>query len=151
MELLFENHANLLYLIGAVALIVELTIMGLSGALLFFALGCISTGILISLGVVTTWQYEILSVGLITAVWAAILWLPLKKLQGNGKTLDTSSDMIGLTVIVSEVVTNNSGSIRYSGINWQAKRYQQSEPTNIEIGTSVTIRGVEGTVMLVEE
>ena len=95
MEVIFENHANLLYVLGAIALVIELTVMGLSGALLFFALGCITTGVLVSLGIVSSWQYEVLSVGLSTGLWALVLWQPLKKLQGAGKAVDTSSDMTG--------------------------------------------------------
>lgn len=150
MELLLENHANLLYVIGAIALIIELTVMGLSGALLFFALGSITTGIFVSLGIVNSWQYTVLFVGVFTAFWAFILWKPLKKLQGSGKVVDTSSDMIGLTVTVSEIITKNNGSIRYSGINWQARLYDDTLIRNIEVGESVIIRSVDGTVMLVE-
>ncbi|MBO1254683.1 NfeD family protein [Alteromonas sp. 5E99-2] len=150
MEYILDNHDNVLYLIGGLALVIELTIMGLSGTLLFFALGCICTGVLVSLGVVSTWQYEVLLVGLISTVWAGVLWAPLKKLQGTDKAVDTSSDMIGMKVVVSAVVTNTSGAIRYSGIDWQAKCFNQDESTNIDVGTSVTIKAVEGTVMLVE-
>ncbi len=150
MEVIFENHANLLYVLGAIALVIELTVMGLSGALLFFALGCITTGVLVSLGIVSSWQYEVLSVGLSTGLWALVLWQPLKKLQGAGKAVDTSSDMIGLTVNVSEQITANSGSIRYSGINWQARLYEEGSSAIIEAGESVIIKGVNGTVMLVE-
>ena len=150
MEVIFENHANLLYVLGAIALVIELTVMGLSGALLFFALGCITTGVLVSLGIVSSWQYEVLSVGLSTGLWALVLWQPLKKLQGAGKAVDTSSDMIGLTVNVSEQITANSGSIRYSGINWQARLYEEGSSAIIEAGQSVIIKGVNGTVMLVE-
>lgn len=150
MEYVLDNHDNVLYLIGALALIIELTIMGLSGTLLFFALGCICSGVLVSLGVVSTWQYEVLSVGLISGLWAALLWVPLKKLQGSDKPVDSSSDMIGISVVVSSPITSNDGSIRYSGINWQARCYHQNLSTNIDVGTSVTIKGVDGTVMLVE-
>ena len=55
--------------------------MGLSGPLLFFAIASLTTGILVSVGFIDGWQSEILTVGLLTAVVAAILWKPLKSLQ----------------------------------------------------------------------
>ena len=76
--------------------------MGLGGPLLFFAIGSLFTGILITMGIIDGWQSEILSVGLLTALVAALLWKPLKSLQNSKGKTDNSSDMVGLKVLVSE-------------------------------------------------
>lgn len=151
MDYLIENHDKLLYVIGGISLVLELTIMGLSGPLLFFALGCVLSGFLVSFGLLTTWEYEVLSVGLLTIFSALVLWKPLKKLQGEGKKFDTSSDMIGQIVTVSLPVTGSEGAIRYSGINWQAKLHPEAKLATVEEGMQVEIIAVDGTVMLVKE
>ena len=43
-----QHHDQLLYLIAGVSFIAELTLMGMSGPLLFFAMGCFVTAVLIS-------------------------------------------------------------------------------------------------------
>mgnify|MGYP003384289080 CR=1 FL=1 len=98
----FENPEHLWYLIAGISFVVELSIMGLSGPLLFFAIASLSTGILVSIGIIEGWQSEVLAVGILTAIVAAILWKPLKSLQNSKGKTDNSSDMVGLKVLVSE-------------------------------------------------
>jgi len=150
MELFIDNHDKLLYVLGALSLVIELSIMGLSGPLLFFALGCIITGFLVTTGMISSWEYEALSVGVTSILFALILWKPLKKLQGKGHAADTSSDMIGKQVPVSEAISKSAGSIRFSGINWQARLADDADVTEINEGQSVVIIGVNGTTMVVK-
>lgn len=151
MDYLLNNHGNLLYVIGAISLVVELFILGMSGPLLFFALACISTGVLVSVGLLTTWEHEVLFVGILSIIIAATLWKPLKKLQGGSgpAPIDTSSDMIGLTVPISQKVNQSEGTIRYSGISWQARLSSESNEDSIDIGNNVKIIGVQGNVMII--
>lgn len=145
-----SHHAQLLILIGAIALVVELTVMGLSGPLLFFALSCFLTAVLAGLGILHSWESEVLSVGTITAVIAVILWQPLKRFQNNGGGPDTSSDMIGKHVPCSVEITAQSGSIRYSGINWNARLDNSVNDSSIPEGVQCIISGVDGNVMIVK-
>ena len=146
-----ENHDKLLYIIASVSLVIELAIIGLSGPLLFFAIGCGVTGLLVSLGIVSGWEIEVLCVGLLSLLSAVFLWKPLKKFQGTAPVQDTSSDMIGQVVPVSGEVTLLGGSIRHSGINWQARLDDQSSLESIDVDSRVEIVGVEGNVMIVRE
>ena len=146
-----ENHDKLLYIIASVSLVIELAIIGLSGPLLFFAIGCGVTGLLVSLGIVSGWEMEVLCVGLLSLLSAVFLWKPLKKFQGTAPVQDTSSDMIGQVVPVSGEVTPLGGSIRHSGINWQARLDDQSPLESIEVDSRVEIVGVDGNVMIVRE
>lgn len=150
MEFIIDNHDKLLYVLGALSLVIELSIMGLSGPLLFFALGCIFTGFLVTTGMVSSWEYEALSVGVTSILFAIILWKPLKKLQGKGVAADTSSDMIGKQVPVSEAISKSTGSIRFSGINWQARLADDADIIEINEGECVEIIGVDGTIMIVK-
>jgi len=150
MEYLIENPAHLWFLISGISFVIELSIMGLSGPLLFFALASLVTGILISVGFVDGWQSEILAVGLLTALIAAILWKPLKTLQNSKDKTDNSSDMIGLKVPASADITTTSGSIRYSGINWSARLVDDCGVEIINDTNLCVIVAIVGNTMLVK-
>ena len=151
MDYFIQNHDKLLYLIAGLSLLLELTLMGLSGPLLFFSIGCAVTGVLSSYGVLDNWESEVLSVGIFSVLSALVLWRPLKRFQGSEPVSDTSSDMIGQIVPVSEEVTLHGGRIRHSGINWQARLDGDSTVEKLEVGLRVEISGVDGNVMIVRE
>ncbi|PCK00418.1 MAG: acriflavin resistance protein [Zetaproteobacteria bacterium] len=150
-DYILNNHAHLLYALAGLSVVLELTVIGLSGPLLFFAVGCLITGLFVNLGVISSWELEVLSVGVLSILSAVILWKPLKKFQGKANIRDDASDMIGKIVPVSEIVTATGGSIRYSGINWQAKLDKGSSLESLESGASVEICAVKGTTMIVKE
>lgn len=145
-----EHHAQLFYLIAGISFIIELTVLGLSGPLLFFAIASVLTGILIHLNVISGWEGEVLSVGILTAIIAAFLWKPLKQFQNSGGGADTSSDMIGKTVPSSSEITHISGHIRFSGIEWSARLATDHDESTIKPDTPCIIVGVEGNVMIVK-
>ncbi len=150
MEYFLENPDHLWYLIAGISFVIELSIMGLSGPLLFFALASLVTGILISVGLIVGWQSEILSVGLLTALVAALLWKPLKSLQNSKEKTDNSSDMVGLKVPASSDINNSSGSIRYSGIDWQARLADEANVDLINESGLCQIVAITGNIMLVK-
>jgi membrane protein implicated in regulation of membrane protease activity len=150
MEYFLENPDHLWYLIAGISFVIELSIMGLSGPLLFFAIASLTTGILITIGFVEGWQSEIFTVGILTAVVAAILWKPLKSLQNSKGKTDNSSDMVGLTVLVSTEITVTAGTIRYSGIDWQARLAEEANGESISAQSQCEIVGITGNIMLVK-
>ena len=149
-DYLLNNHDNLLFAIAAISLLIELALIGLSGPLLFFAIGCGLTGLLVSFQVIHGWEIEVLFVGILSLLSAIILWAPLKKFQGTTKVHDRSSDLIGQRVMVSETITISSGSVRYSGINWSARLDTATQIEVITSGTQVLITGVDGNIILVK-
>ncbi|MCJ8312283.1 MAG: NfeD family protein [Saccharospirillaceae bacterium] len=149
-DFITNNHDYVLYIIAAIAFLIELSVMGLSGPLFFFAIATLLTGILSSLGILNNWQIEIASVGVLTTVSAVVLWKPLKKFQNQGGGPDTSSDMIGKTVPSASEITKVSGHIRFSGINWNA-RLDESESESIAEAQNCVITGVDGNTMLVKK
>lgn len=150
MEYFLENPDHLWYLIAGISFVIELSIMGLSGPLLFFAIASLTTGILVGIGIIEGWQSEVLAVGVLTALVATILWKPLKKLQNSKGKTDNSSDMVGLKVMVSEDVTAIAGSIRYSGINWQARLADEANVTIINQKSQCIIAAISGNTMFVK-
>ncbi|MFT4766460.1 MAG: hypothetical protein ACI9OH_003589 [Oleispira sp.] len=145
-----QNHDKLLYALAGIILVIELTILGLGGPLLFIGIACAITGVFVTIGFLSSWETEVLSVGILSLVIAMILWKPLKQLQGPRKVSDSSSDMIGQVVPVSEQVTRKGGSVRHSGINWQARLDASSLVDALDSGERVEISGVEGNVMIVK-
>ncbi|WP_235015223.1 NfeD family protein [Oceanicoccus sp. KOV_DT_Chl] len=104
-----------------------------------------------SAGVISGWEAELFTCGVLTGLAALLLWRPLKQFQNSGGGPDTSSDMIGQQVPVSTAVTHAvGGTIRHSGINWNARLSNGAAVESIAVGEICVIVGVEGNVMLVE-
>ncbi len=149
MESFIAHHHLMWYAIAGVCLVIELGVMGLSGPLLFFGIASIVTGILVNAGVIDGWQSEVLVVGILTAVITLLLWKPLKKVQNKRPKTDNSSDMIGLQVPVIEDITKTAGTIRYSGVNWNARLADNATVDMIKNSSICLIVAVTGTTMLV--
>lgn len=145
-----DNHAHLFYVIAGLSFLVELTVMGLSGPLLFFAIASFMTAMLISMGLISGWEAEIFTLGVLTAAIALLLWGPLKRFQNSGDGSDNSSDMIGRQVPVSKAVSQAEGSIRYSGIDWSSRLDEGAGVDSIEEGKLCIITSVNGNIMLVK-
>ncbi|MFK8050584.1 MAG: NfeD family protein [Halioglobus sp.] len=143
------HHDHFFYMVAGVSFMIELTVLGLSGPLLFFAIASFLTAGLISLGLISGWNIEIFVLGVLTLVTALLLWKPLKRFQNAGDGSDDSSDMIGRQVPVSKTVSNTDGSIRYSGINWTSRLDDESGVESIREGELCIITSVDGNVMLV--
>ncbi len=145
----FVQHQDfLLFAIAGVCLVLELSVLGMSGPLLFLALGCLLTGSLVSLGVIAGWEIEVLSVGILAALSAALLWKPLKKFQNSGVGRDTSSDMIGKILPVTQEITRDQGAVSYSGIDWQA-RLDPAYTESVSQGGRACVVAVDGSLLLV--
>jgi len=150
MQYFLDNDHHLWYVIAGLSFVVELSIMGLSGPLFFFAIASVVTGGLVNIGLIDGWQSEILTVGLLTALIAITLWKPLKSLQNEKNRTDNSSDMIGLEVLASTDITAINGTIRYSGINWQARLADEANVELISEKSLCQIVAISGNTMLVK-
>ena len=144
-----DHHDHFFYLVAGISFIVELTLLGLGGPLLFFAIASFVTGVLINIGVLSGWEMEIFALGVLTAVTTLLLWKPLKKFQNSGGGADTSSDMIGREVPASSEITSSKGTIRYSGIDWNSRLDDDAGVESIADGEQCIISSVDGNVMLV--
>ncbi|MDP7593202.1 MAG: NfeD family protein [Litorilituus sp.] len=150
MQYFFEHHDHFWYLVAGLSFVIELSIMGLSGPLFFFAIASLITGFLVGIGLIPSWQAEILTLGLSTALITAVLWKPLKRLQNSKSKTDDSSDMIGLQVPASADITLNGGSIRYSGIDWQARLAEEANVDLIDNQSQCQVVAIKGNTMLVK-
>jgi membrane protein implicated in regulation of membrane protease activity len=107
------------------------------------------TGLSIDLGLISGWETEIFVLGVLSAVITLVLWKPFKNFQNDSDGSDSSSDMIGKQVPASAEITASSGSIRYSGINWNS-RLAEDLSSPIAEGENCIITAVDGNIMIVE-
>ena len=149
MQYFSNHHDQFFYLVSGVSFIVELTVLGLGGPLLFFAIASFLTGLCVSMGLISGWEVEGFTLGVLTLLATLVFWKPLKRFQNSGGGPDTSSDMIGKQVLSSSEITTMDGSIRYSGIDWSARLADNSAVEAISNGSSCIIVAVDGNVMLV--
>ena len=144
-----QNNDQLLYAIAAISLLLELGVLGMSGPLLFFAFSCLITGLLVSAGLVSGWEMEVLLVGLLSVVSSLLLWKPLKNYQNAKEAPNHSSDMIGRQLPVTITITAEEGRVAYSGIEWQA-RLAVTSTTPITVGARAEVVAIDGSLLVVK-
>ncbi len=148
MEYFTQHQDYFFYALAGVCLIVELSLLGMSGPLLFVALGSVITGVLISLGIIHSFSIALVVLAGVSLASAALLWGPLKKLQNKEVGPETSSDMVGKVVPVTARITQADGRVSYSGVEWLA-RLDSSSSEPIEAECRVKVTSVDGTILVV--
>lgn len=133
--------------VGFLLLAIEVLVMGMaSGVLLFAGLGALATGLLMLAGVVPeTWLAGIAGLGISSGLITALLWKPLRRLQGtHAPSRDTSSDLIGLEFVAEQDMTPlQPGAKRYSGIQWRVEIDQDAGVDAIAAGQRVIVTSVD--------
>ncbi len=141
------THQPEFWLVFGFALLALEVVTGFTvGVFLFAGLGALTTGGLMSFGVLPeTWIAGIASTGISTGVITTLLWKQLKKLQGSRAVQkDNSSDLVGYTFVVeSDISATQPGSIHYSGISWKVVIDKDAGVDTIEAGKSVTVNSVD--------
>lgn len=148
MEYFTQHQDYFFYALAGICLLVELSLLGMSGPLLFVAIGSVITGVLLSLGIIHSFGIALVALGVISLASAAILWGPLKKLQNKEVGPETSSDMVGKVVPVTARITQTDGRVSYSGVEWLA-RLDSSSSEPIEAESRVKVTSVDGTILMV--
>jgi membrane protein implicated in regulation of membrane protease activity len=148
MEYFTQHQDYFFYALAGVCLIVELSLLGMSGPLLFVALGSVITGVLISIGLIHSFSIALVVLAGLSLASAALLWGPLKKLQNKAVGPETSSDMVGKVVPVTARITQADGRVSYSGVEWLA-RLDSSSSEPIEPEHRVEVTSVDGTILVV--
>ncbi len=141
------NHQSEFWLVfGFLMLAVEVITGFSAGVFLFAGLGALATGAIMSFGLLTeTWTAGVACTGISTGVIAALLWKPLKKLQGDQPIQkDNSSDLVGYAFVVETDITNLSpGSTNYSGLTWKVVIDKDADIDIIEAGRHVSVSSVD--------
>ena len=127
MEFLTDNIAQTLLILGVIALIVEVAVLGFATFVLFFVgLSLVFSGALMYAGLLdASWITALWVNAIITAGLAALLWKPLKRLQESRESTDVYSDFAELTFTLEHDVDEHNGyKYAYSGIEWLVKSKQ---------------------------
>jgi membrane protein implicated in regulation of membrane protease activity len=149
MEYFTQHQDYFFYALAGICLLVELSLLGMSGPLLFVALGSVITGVLMSLGLIHSLSIALVVLAGVSLASAALLWAPLKKLQNNAVGPETSSDMVGKVLSVTTRITQADGRVSYSGVEWLA-RLDSSSSEPIEPEQRVEVTSVDGTILVVK-
>ena len=141
------NHQAEFWIIAGFVLLALEVVTGFTvGVFLFAGLGALTTGILMTFALLPeTMTAGISCTGISSGIIAALLWQPLKKLQGNRQPeKDNSSDLIGHEFIVdSDITVNNPGTTNYSGISWKVEIDTDADVDVIQAGQRVSVTSVE--------
>lgn len=141
------NHQGEFWLIfGFTMLAIEVVTGFTVGIFLFGGLGAITTGLLMTFGILPeTWVAGIASTGISSGVITSLLWKPLKKLQGDSPSAkDNSSDLIGHEFVLDNDVTlTQPGSTHYSGITWKVLIDKDAGVDSMQAGQRVSVSSVD--------
>ncbi len=146
-------HSTYLWLILGASLILAEMLLFPGMGLLFAGLAALSVGILTGIGLYAETDY-LLQIGtflVLTGIWAAILWKPLKRFGAEPSSGVTYRNIVGTTGKISSTELNrqDGGQVRWSGTIMQARLDEQSSRETLSKGTGVTITGIAGNILIV--
>lgn len=122
MDLLTNNLAEGLFIIGLILLVVEVVVLGFSTFVLFFVgIAAIATSLLLYSGLLPNNVLSaFLCTGVITLIAAALLWQLLKRMQSDVSVKKAQGDLVGHQFILQESVSPTEAvTYYYSGVNWK--------------------------------
>jgi membrane protein implicated in regulation of membrane protease activity len=141
-----SHQAEFWLTFGFAMLVIEVVTGFTTGVFLFAGLSALTTGILMSIGLLPeTWIAGISCTGISSGIITMLLWKPLKKLQGDRPTeKDNSSDLVGHEFVVeTDISLKKPGSTNYSGILWKVEIDKDAGVETIAAGQAVTVSSVE--------
>jgi membrane protein implicated in regulation of membrane protease activity len=141
MNMIGDNLAGALIVLGFVLLAVEVLVFSFSVFILFFlGLACIVSGALLWTPLLpSSPAVAFILVAFFTVVFAVTLWKPLKKMQNSGIHHNIKGDFIGHSfVLASDCSETEASTTRMSGVEWKVRSKQP-----IAAGTMVHVVKVE--------
>ncbi|UTW01057.1 NfeD family protein [Marinomonas rhizomae] len=141
MDIIANNLAQSLFIVGLILLVVEVTVLGFATFVLFFVgLAAMATGALVYVGILpNSLLSALLSTGVMTILAALVLWKPLKRMQSKVSTKKAKSEFTDHQFYLQEPVSpTQSPKYQYSGIEWSLVSDEF-----IEAGTKVEVTEAE--------
>ncbi len=148
MTFITENITQTLIVMGLLALIVEVSVLGFSTFFLFFlGFAMLLTASLMGLDWLDpTWVNAVYACAILTLIFAIVLWKPLKKFQSQQEIKSINSDFADITFTLNEdLMPDTLYHFSYSGVQWKLK-----SDTPLEKGTLVKVVKKEVGVFWVE-
>jgi membrane protein implicated in regulation of membrane protease activity len=119
------DYISTFFIVGIILMIIDLIFININ-ILIFLGMSAVIASILHTMGFhlpeCSLLVSLVASTGVVTALSTLLLWKPLKSFQNKTSETDTSSDLIGKTLIVSETIElKKNGKVSFSGANWTSK------------------------------
>jgi hypothetical protein len=140
---LFGNTAQTLMALGLFLAVIDVVVFGFATFFLtLIGLSMLVTGGLIYASVLPD-QFNsiLLSVAILSAVFAVLLWKPLQQLQKKQQLSKVTTDLTGITFVLEQDVSPaNPGKYHYSGVDWKVeasveiRKGQTVEVTELQVG-----------------
>lgn len=143
-----ENLWESIAILGLVALIIEVVVLGFSTFILFFlGLSCLISALAMYLGVINeSWTVALTFNAVVTLGLALLLWKPLERMQNAQSTTKIKSDFAEIEFVLDKDIDETTASSHaYSGITWQVKSHNQ-----LKSGQRVKVVNKEVGVLWVE-
>ncbi len=152
-DYIHSHQAGFWIALGFLLLALEVLVFGFTTLVMFFAgLGALTAGVLMKVGVLpSTWIAGIACFGISTGVYSVLLWKPLQRIQANSTPQQKqSSDLIGLAfVLEQDISTTQTGTTRYSGVNWRVEIDRDAGVETLNKGQRVVVSSVDAGVFRV--
>ena len=145
---IFDNTAQILMALGIMMAVVDIVVLGFATFFLtLIGLAVLTTGVLLNFGVMTdSWANILISVAVLSAIYTALLWKPLSRLQQDTKPQEVKSDIIGHQFhLETDVTASQPGMYLYSGVNWKIEADEE-----LTAGAKVEVTQVKVGVMRVK-
>ena len=140
--------------LGFLLLASEALIFGFSTIILLFAgIGALTTGLLMSAGILPeTWIAGIAGCGITTGIVGVLLWKPMSKLQDNNVPTEShSSDLIGYEFVLQENISHQAtGNHRYSGVDWNIELDATAGVDSLLAGQRVVVVSLDAGIFRVK-
>lgn len=147
MEIFSISLVQLWLIVGIIFIIIEFVKLPNIG-FLFLGLGALSNSILLN-NYPYFFKYQLISFGLTSIFWFAILWWPLKYYVYKKDTKTEYNDLVGKEVVVydKELLPGKIGKVSWSGTIMNA-RLSNNDTKPATQGDSLRIVQVEGNVLI---
>lgn len=126
--------------VGIVLFILE--VFGASGFLIGLALASLALAGLTAIGLVTSWQYQLLWFALLGVVFTILYWRMFRTFnRDTDEPLlnDRAAQLIGRKFLLEQDLENGQGRVRLGDTLWKAEA-----ESSLSAGTSVEVYGSEG-------
>jgi membrane protein implicated in regulation of membrane protease activity len=150
------DYISIFFITGIVLLIIDVMLINVN-VLIFIGLSAILSSVIHSMGFQLPVELLFSLIGVtcvLSVLITTLLWKPLKNFQNKTSDSDTSSDLIGRKLIVSQdIKVNETGKVKFSGVEWTSK-YDPAfieESKMIIVGEEIEVTKVVGTTLWVKK
>lgn len=146
----FSNPAYIWLAVGVLVIVLEFFVAPGLG-IVFAGMGAIVVGALLEMGVIESVMAQIMSFCAATAVWALILWKPLKGALARKAVGKGGSHIVGTTATAAKGGVNKvAGNAKWSGTIMKARLEEGSALERLEEGKHAEVIDLDGSTLILK-